>query len=265
MAVASIEITVAGEAACCPSAVTVHSKLPMSALLVSMVGGLWLCLMRGSRLSSKIAMVFGGLLAIPLTPRPDILIYDTGKLFAVELPDGPLGLSQASRNIFVASKWLQEDVLRNLIHWSQNFSAKPSVRCDGLGCLHENDRHKTAFVRHPSALSEDCRTTELVDAYSRRRRICPYADIPTIFLRNLSNNGSYAVYLQQDALKLAVANDLRGPCLWSTRPGPFLLVLAKQPDEPTLHPHSVGSEDSCLIVLVCRLQRNRRTFSPQPF
>tara|TARA_E500000331_G_scaffold7945_1_gene7664 strand:- start:4907 stop:5287 length:381 start_codon:yes stop_codon:yes gene_type:complete len=118
------------------------------------------------------------LLAIPLTLRPGILISDTGKLLVVELSDGRLGRSQTSRNIFVASKWLQKDVLRNLIRWSHNFGAKAFVRCDGLGCLYENYQQKTAFVRHPSALSDDFRTTELVDAYSGAEEfgICRYTD-----------------------------------------------------------------------------------------
>lgn len=260
----SIVTTVAGEVASWPGAVTVHSKLPMSAFLISMVGGLWLCLMRGRWRRSGIALVLGGLLAIPLTPRPDILINETGKLFAVRLPDGRLGLSHTSRNKFAASKWLQEDGQRNLVHWSQNFGTKPSVRCDGLGCLYENDRHKIAFVRHPSALSEDCRMTELVVAYSWRRRICPNSDTSTISLRDLSKNGAYAVYLQQDGLKLVAANDLRRAPMVNA-PWTFALVLAKQSNEPTLHSHSIGSEYSCLIVLVRRLQRNRRTFAPQPF
>jgi len=39
--------TVVGEVASWPGAVTVNSKLPMSAFLILMMGGLWLCLMRG--------------------------------------------------------------------------------------------------------------------------------------------------------------------------------------------------------------------------
>ena len=138
----------------------------------------------------------------------------------MRLPDGRLGLSQTSRNKFAASKWLQEDLQGNLIYTLQNFGAKPSVRCDGLGCLYEDDRHKITFVRHPTALSEDCRTTELVVTYSWRQRICLNADKPTISLRNLSKNGAYAVHLQQDGLKLVAANDLRDTRPWSTRPGP---------------------------------------------
>ncbi len=38
--------------------------------------------------------------------------------------------------------------------------------------------------------------------------------------RDLSKNGAYAVYLQQDGLKLAAANDLRGTRPLSTRPEP---------------------------------------------
>ena len=114
----SILATVAGEVASWPGAVTVHSKLPMSEFLISMVGGFWLCLMGG------------------IWRWSDILINDTGKLFAVRLPDGRLGLSHTSRNKFAASKWLQEDGQRNLVHWSQNFGAKASVPCDGLGCLY---------------------------------------------------------------------------------------------------------------------------------
>jgi hypothetical protein len=136
---------------------------------------------------------FLGLLAILLTPRPDILIYDTGKLFAVRLPGGRLGLSKTSWNKFAASKWLQDDGKRKLIHWSQNFRVKPSVRCEGLGCLYENDRHKIAFVRHLSALSDD--------RISRRIFLTP-KNLPkriytNDFLRDLSSNGAYAVYLMQ--------------------------------------------------------------------
>ena len=53
-----IVITVAGKAESWPGAVNIHSKLPISAFLISMVGGLWLCLMRGRWRWSGIALVF---------------------------------------------------------------------------------------------------------------------------------------------------------------------------------------------------------------
>ena len=214
----SVVTTIAGEVASWPGAVTLHPKLSMPAFLVCLFGGLWLCLMRGRWRWSGIVLMLGGLIAIPLTPRPDILINDTGKLFAVRLPDGRLGLSHTSRNKFAAGKWLQQDGQQNVIHWLENVGAKPSVRCDGLGCMYENDRHRIAFVRHPSALWEDCRTTELVVVYSWRRKVCPNTDMPTISLRDLKKNGAYAIYLQRDGLKLVAANDLRGSRPWSTRP-----------------------------------------------
>ena len=62
-----IVITVAGEVANWPGAVTIHSKLPISAFLISMVGDLWLCLMRGRWRWSGIALVF----MVGCSPSPD--------------------------------------------------------------------------------------------------------------------------------------------------------------------------------------------------
>jgi len=61
----SIITMVTGEVASWPGAVTLHPKLPMSAFLISMFGGLWLSPMRGRWLWLGIASVLGGLFAIP--------------------------------------------------------------------------------------------------------------------------------------------------------------------------------------------------------
>jgi competence protein ComEC len=61
----SIITMVTGEVASWPGAVTLHPKLPMSAFLISMFGGLWLSPMRGRWLWLGIASVLRGLFAIP--------------------------------------------------------------------------------------------------------------------------------------------------------------------------------------------------------
>ena len=83
-----------------------------------MVGGLWLCLMCGRWRWSGIALVLWWVARHPLETAAEYINLRYWRLFAVRLPDGQLEESQTSRNKFAESKWLQEDLQGNLIHWS---------------------------------------------------------------------------------------------------------------------------------------------------
>lgn len=208
----SAVMKIANEVSALPGAVTLHPQLPLFSFVACILGSLWLCLMRSKWRWAGLSLILVGISAIPLQPRPDILIDGDGKLVAVRLPEGRLSLSETNKKRFTSSKWLQLDGQNQVLHWT---AAGPAVRCDSASCLYAKDNHRIAFVRHPSALVEDCLRAQLIVVFSWRRNTCIDASKPTITLRDLRENGAHAIYLKRGIIEVVAANELRGKRPWS--------------------------------------------------
>src|SRR3990167_3529068 len=76
-----------------PGAAPRVPAMPAAALMIVVLGGLWLCLWRKSWRWFGLAPVAAGMLAIVLTERPDVIVSGSGKLIAVRGADGALALS----------------------------------------------------------------------------------------------------------------------------------------------------------------------------
>ena len=135
-----------------PGAVSLVSAMPLSALVLMVLGGLWLAIWRrGWRWWGSAPMLAGVILAF-FAPRPDMLVASDAVTIAVRGNDGLLHFVRKPRNNFVAREWLKRD----------GDSREPAqaigmtgLRCDGLGCIVNRPPLIAAGVR-PEALAEDC-------------------------------------------------------------------------------------------------------------
>lgn len=81
---------------------------PPAALVLLMLGGLFLVLWIGRGRSAGLAVIALGLAVWAASPRPELLISDGGRLFGILGPEGRV-LSSDRGNGFAASNWLEND------------------------------------------------------------------------------------------------------------------------------------------------------------
>jgi len=185
-------IAVARAVSAWPGALRLVPAMPTTALAFAAGGGLWLCLWRGRWRWAGVLPIALALTAPAIAPRPDILIDERGKLFAVRAAGGDLALSTHAAARFAAGIWLRRDGAGEAAPWSDDDAR---LRCDRLGCIYRAKGVVVALDRDGRAAAEDCRTADLViSATTRLPRPCPAA-LAAIDSRDLRCSGAQAIYL----------------------------------------------------------------------
>ena len=137
-----------------PGAVSILPTIPGTALLLMALGGLWLCLWHTRWRALGLVIAAAGLLLAPGGTRSDVLIERQGATAALRSDDGVLAFPTAMAANYSTEKWLLAD------GDERDFAdalANSSFRCDLQGCVGKVKGKIVAFIRHPSALEEDCR------------------------------------------------------------------------------------------------------------
>ncbi len=212
-----VVLTVARTVAAWPGSVTLLPTMPIGGLLLVAFGGLWLCLWTGRiRLFGVLGLV-AGVLTIPLTPRPDILVSEDGRLMAVRMADGRLSLSSSRVQKFAAKVWLERDGERSGTPWPEETSNDNRMSCDLAGCIYRRGQRVMALVRDGRALEEDCLSaTVVVSAVPVRRRCSAPALVIDRF--DLWRGGAHAVWLGEDTVSATSVSAERGARPWVWRP-----------------------------------------------
>ena len=163
---------------------------PPAALVLFVAGFLWLALWRERwRLAGLLPM----LLALPvalLSPRPDVLIDDSGAAVAVRSDDGRYRFIGVRGHRFEVETWLRTDgdARDNLSEAGEADGA----RCDPLGCTIAAGGMLVAVGRSPAALADDCRLATVVVSRFRAPDGC--AAVAVIDWSALANGGAHALY-----------------------------------------------------------------------
>ena len=203
-----------------PGAVSLVPAMPAAALLVIVVGGLWLCLWRSRWRFLGIAIIGGGMVAAGLERRPDILVDGEAKVMAVRGLDGELWVSTRQRGRFVSDVWLRRDGQKETLTWPRDGEGAPTagLRCDTLGCIQRRGDKTIAFVRDPRAFDEDCRRADLVVSAVPAWNLCPGPE--TVVDRfDLWRSGSHAIWLGPDGVRVESVAEARGERPWAARRG----------------------------------------------
>ena len=142
-----------------PGAVSLTSAMPMAALALIALGGLWIAIWQtGWRWWGGAAMALGVLLAA-LTPRPDMLVAPDAQTIAIRGMDGLLHFVRQPKDTFAAREWLRRDGDAREIGEAVGM---PGLRCDGLGCVVKRGGVIIAAGLRPEALAEDCARAVIV-------------------------------------------------------------------------------------------------------
>lgn len=199
-----------------PGAVAAIPVLSQAGLVAIALGGLWLCLWQGRvRLLGCLGIV-SGLIIIPLTDRPDILVTGNGKLMAVRLADGTLGLTSGKTERFAAKIWMERDGQLEPRVWEAGSSVAAPLSCDRLGCVYRRAGRHIALIKDARAFADDCNADWIVVSTVPVRRACR-GTARTIDRFDLWRQGAHAIWIGQDAVTVKSVRAVRGDRPWTAR------------------------------------------------
>lgn len=125
---------------------------PMWILCVAALGGLWICFWKGSIRWLGILPIVGALAFIPLTPRPDVLISDTARLFAVRDEKGGLLISSARVEKFIRNEWTEREGRLGTNTWPAESNYLECLTDDE--CLYTKHGHSVSFAGDSAMLDD---------------------------------------------------------------------------------------------------------------
>ncbi|MGH6920642.1 MAG: ComEC/Rec2 family competence protein [Geminicoccaceae bacterium] len=207
-----IIIAVAAFVADLPGAALDVAQPPLAALIVTVAGGLWLCLWRTPwRRLGLLGIALGCGLMLLARP-PDILVDARGQIVAVRLDDGQLAISPWRRDSWITDGWLQTAGQDEAAPWPADGGGDEDLRCDALGCIFSRGGQRIALARRPEALEEDCALADLVISYPRIEH-CPN-DTPLIGPAALWHAGGIALWIERDGIETRAVREVRGERPW---------------------------------------------------
>ena len=139
-------------------AVSLTPAMPLLALILISLGGLWLAIWRrGWRWLGLAPVALGAVLAWT-APLPDMLVAPDAATIALRGDDGLLHFVRKPLDKYAARDWLRRDGDGRAI---EEAVGVPGTLCDGLGCVVKKNVVIAASLR-PEALDEDCLRAQVV-------------------------------------------------------------------------------------------------------
>jgi len=201
---------VAGYVSGLDGAVVHVAAMPTHALVLLVVGGLWLCLWRRPWRSAGLIIAAIGVAIAGNLPRPDVLIEREGKTLAVRTDKGLLAIPTAQRVTYSIDKWLLADGDGTVADLGKRTGA---YRCDEHACVATVKGQAITFLRHPAALREECRRADIIVSQFPFRRRCPKARVIVDKL-DFRREGAHAVYLEGEKIRVETVSQRRGSRPW---------------------------------------------------
>lgn len=141
-----------------PGAVSLAPAMPLSALVLMSLGGLWLCIWRTRWRWWGVVPVAAGAVLAWFAPLPDMLVAPDGATVAIRAADGKLHFVRKPRDKYAARDWLRRDGDPREI---EDAIGMPGLKCDGLGCV-VNGKTVIAASLRPEAFLEDCARAQVI-------------------------------------------------------------------------------------------------------
>jgi competence protein ComEC len=141
-----------------PGAVSLSPAMPMPALILISLGGLWLAVWRKSWRWWGLAPMLAGAGLAYFAPLPDMLVAGDGMTVAIRGQDGLLHFVKKPADKFAARDWLKRDGDGRDI---ADAVGVPGLSCDGVGCVVARPV-QIAVSQYPESLDEDCVRAKVV-------------------------------------------------------------------------------------------------------
>jgi competence protein ComEC len=188
--------------------------MPVWGLVMTTLGGAWLCLWQARWRLAGIPLIVCGLASIATVRTPDVLIAGDAKLIAVRDAGGLLQVSSPGTARLTRETWLRRAGQDDAEAWPKSgASADGRLVCDPQGCIYRVQDQIVALVRDASALAEDCRHAAIVVATIPARRICPSARV-VVDRFALWRDGGHALWIDGDNVRVASVRAERGHRPW---------------------------------------------------
>ncbi|MGE0716169.1 MAG: ComEC/Rec2 family competence protein [Alphaproteobacteria bacterium] len=176
-----------------PGAAWTVPAMPAWGIALFCAGGLWLCLWRQRMRWWGVPVAFLGLLSISLPHPPDLLVDADARAVAVRGPAGYWIFEERPAPIVVET-WLRRAAFDRL-GWPDG-GADPTAlpRCDDRLCRLRHGAERIAIARTRNALTEACRTADVVIALVPMRWDCGRG-VLAIDRSDLERSGAHALRL----------------------------------------------------------------------
>lgn len=175
-------------------------------------GGLWLCLWHGRVRWAGLAVMIFGLALIPFVPRPDAMISDNGKLFAVRDAEGYLWMSSARTEKFVRGEWEEREGGKGVRYPSGG--EEDILKCGEAHCA-ANIKGKSMVYVFGENLADAC-AADIVfaPASDAQCNVSPYS----FMKKDIRYGGAHAVYIDDAGeVRLHSTAMERGKRPWTAR------------------------------------------------
>jgi competence protein ComEC len=194
-----------------PGAVTVLPQISGTALVLIVLGLLWLCLWQTRTRALGLVIAALGIALAPPATRPDVLIDRDGETAALRSTGGSLIFPPATAASYSVDNWLLADGDSR----SADMLSGDAFRCDLLGCIGTVKGKVVALIRHPAALEEDCRIADIVIAPFTVGKNCRAARV-IVDRRALKAGGAHALYIEGLSIRAVSVASARGHRPWVT-------------------------------------------------
>jgi len=163
-----------------------------------------------------------GIVIASQASRPDIIADGGARLFAVAGDGGRMLVSSRASARFERDIWLRRAgyEMGEEETWPRRGEgdALAGLRCDDVGCVWQARGYEISFVTDRGALMDDCRSASIVvSAVPVPGRRCPSARV-LIDRYDLWRNGTHAIWLEKDGVRVESVNGARGMRPWVVRP-----------------------------------------------
>ena len=193
--------------------------LPAGGLLLISLGGLWLCLWRGTWRRWGIVAIAAGTATMLLTRPPDILIADGGRFVAARAPDGHYFVS-ADKGEKIVHSFFAAETGEVLQPWPVAGSgAEDRLTCAGELCRYSASGRTVAIVTRASALPVRCSGLDAIVSQVPAGFHCR-SMMPIIDRIDSWRRGAVALWLDRDGITVESANETRGDRPWVPHPHP---------------------------------------------
>jgi competence protein ComEC len=135
-----------------PGAVSLSPAMPVAALVLFVVGGLWIAIWQtGKRWWGLVPVVVSAVLAVAAHP-PDMLVAPDAVTVAIRGDDRLLHFVRKPKDRFIAQEWLRRDGDGRAV---ADAIGMPGLKCDGVGCVVTRGV-PIALSSRAEALEDDC-------------------------------------------------------------------------------------------------------------
>lgn len=205
-------LDVAQWAAGLPGAVHHVAAVPESAILLVVLGILWLCLWRALWRLAGFVFIACGLALSGSAPRPALLVDEEAKVIAVRGADGALAIGSSRSARFTVERWLAADGSNLPV---KDAAAGGGITCDRDACVASLPNGlKVAHVIAPRALWDVCRSADIVITRFSFSTACRAAR-KVIDRRTLWRHGAHAIYVTEKGISVRTVSQGLGDRPWT--------------------------------------------------